>query len=401
MSDAKCARCAELEGQLAQAKVQYQKLIQATEEEEDEIVNRLMTRLQELRKEKERLLVQVEEEEEFLTNNLQKKLEEMKQEKIDLENEMEQEEEFLTNRLQKQLNELQTQAKSLEATVESQKEEIEKLTQQNQSFKQQNSELRGKVQKLNTENFVLNQRMESNRELLEEYKQESARLETDIEKNSEREFNTKKRSGGGGKRSRSISMPVGGQKVVAAKPKSPIRRGPTLTVPTITAEAPATTSATATTPIAISPRRRDPGPSTSPLGSPLSPIHSSPLGSSPISGFLTQPQYHSGFGNSTSVKRGWMRKENEEGHWATCMFVLSDNGELMCCDSESGVTIRINLDTVTSVADVSLQASERGSMPPNTMQVTTSGSVYRFACAKRTDFEEWFELVKDLSPLCK
>lgn len=392
-----CTRCAKLEQELKASREQTQKLIQATEEEEDEIVNRLMARLEELRAEKQRLLVEVEQEEEFLTNNLQKKLLELKQEKVDLENEMEQEEEFLTNRLQKQLNDLQTHADALEAKVESQQEEIEQLSQQNQSYKQQNSMLRSKVQKLNTENFVLNQRMESNKGLLEEYKQESARLETDMEKNSEREFNSKKRKGS--KRVRSVSMPVGGgPKITLAKPRSPIRRGvPSLAVPA--AEAPDRPK-TATSPIAISPRRRDASLSTSPMHSP-SMLSTSPISSSPISGFLTQPQYHSGFGSSSSVKRGWMRKENEAGHWASCMFVLSDNGELMCCDSESGVTIRINLDTVRHVSEVSGQEGEHGPLPANTMQLDTNSCVYRFACGVRPDFEDWLELIKDLSPVCK
>ena len=96
-----------------------------------------------------------------------------------------------------------------------------------------------------------------------------------------------------------------------------------------------------------------------------------------------------------------MRKENDAGHWASCMFVLSDNGELMCCDSESGVTIRINLDTVTHVEEVSAKAVDYGHLPPNTMQLDTSSCIYRFACGVRSDFEEWFELIKDLSPVCK
>jgi Fe-S-cluster containining protein len=46
---------------------------------------------------------QVEQEEEFITNKLMKRLEQLKKEKQVLANEVEQEEEFLTNTLQKRL----------------------------------------------------------------------------------------------------------------------------------------------------------------------------------------------------------------------------------------------------------------------------------------------------------
>jgi coiled-coil domain-containing protein 6 len=52
------------------------------EQEEEYITNKLMKRLDELKKEKEHLARQVEMEEENITNKLSKKLEKVKQEKV-------------------------------------------------------------------------------------------------------------------------------------------------------------------------------------------------------------------------------------------------------------------------------------------------------------------------------
>lgn len=94
------------------------------EQEEEYITNKLMKRLDELKKEKEHLARQVEMEEENITNKLSKKLEKVKQEKVglpvpvvplwqvqelasssqvNLENLLEQEQEYIVNKLQKQV----------------------------------------------------------------------------------------------------------------------------------------------------------------------------------------------------------------------------------------------------------------------------------------------------------
>ncbi|KAJ3299625.1 hypothetical protein HK104_008218 [Borealophlyctis nickersoniae] len=84
----------------------------SAEQEEEYISNRLLKRINELKKEKGELLLKVEMEEEQITNTLQKKLAQLQKEKIDMEIALEQEQEFIVNRLQKQLESLRQQQMS-------------------------------------------------------------------------------------------------------------------------------------------------------------------------------------------------------------------------------------------------------------------------------------------------
>ncbi|KAJ3146637.1 hypothetical protein HDU89_006108 [Geranomyces variabilis] len=81
----------------------------SAEQEEEYIANKLMKRINNLKKEKGELLLKVEQEEEMITNTLQKKLSQLQREKIDMEVALEQEQEFIVNRLQKQLESLRMQ----------------------------------------------------------------------------------------------------------------------------------------------------------------------------------------------------------------------------------------------------------------------------------------------------
>ncbi|KAJ3015516.1 hypothetical protein HKX48_004563 [Thoreauomyces humboldtii] len=81
----------------------------SAEQEEEYIANKLMKRINNLKKEKGELLLKVEQEEEMITNTLQKKLSQLQKEKIDMEVALEQEQEFIVNRLQKQLESLRLQ----------------------------------------------------------------------------------------------------------------------------------------------------------------------------------------------------------------------------------------------------------------------------------------------------
>ncbi|KAI8818522.1 uncharacterized protein EV422DRAFT_170436 [Fimicolochytrium jonesii] len=81
----------------------------SAEQEEEYIANKLMKRINNLKKEKGELLLKVEQEEEMITNTLQKKLSQLQKEKIDMEVALEQEQEFIVNRLQKQLESLRMQ----------------------------------------------------------------------------------------------------------------------------------------------------------------------------------------------------------------------------------------------------------------------------------------------------
>lgn len=74
------------------------------EQEEEYITNKLMKRLEALKREKEELARQVEVEEEMITNALTKKLQKVKEEKVQLENQLEVEQEYIVNKLQKQLS---------------------------------------------------------------------------------------------------------------------------------------------------------------------------------------------------------------------------------------------------------------------------------------------------------
>eukprot|EP00612_Vaucheria_litorea_P004531 CAMPEP_0171460346 /NCGR_PEP_ID=MMETSP0945-20130129/5255_1 /TAXON_ID=109269 /ORGANISM="Vaucheria litorea, Strain CCMP2940" /LENGTH=223 /DNA_ID=CAMNT_0011986523 /DNA_START=152 /DNA_END=823 /DNA_ORIENTATION=- len=97
-------------------------LSHAIEAEEECITNRMMKRLNELKKEKENLVVEVEREEEHMTNTLQRKLTKVRQEKVDLENQLEREQEYLVNKLQKQLSQVIAEKERLALEVEREEE---------------------------------------------------------------------------------------------------------------------------------------------------------------------------------------------------------------------------------------------------------------------------------------
>lgn len=100
------------------------------EAEEEQITNRLLKRIDGLKKEKSEIVSQMEVEEEHITNTLRKRLNDvsvysnsisiksiqqqhqMQKEKIDLEIAMEQEQEFIVNRLTRQMSELKRQQSS-------------------------------------------------------------------------------------------------------------------------------------------------------------------------------------------------------------------------------------------------------------------------------------------------
>ncbi|KAJ3046934.1 hypothetical protein HK097_000387, partial [Rhizophlyctis rosea] len=84
--------------------------LQASAEQEEEFIsNKLLKRINSLKKEKSELLLKVEQEEEAITSTLQKKLRQLQKEKVDMEIALEQEQEFIVNRLQKQLESLRQQ----------------------------------------------------------------------------------------------------------------------------------------------------------------------------------------------------------------------------------------------------------------------------------------------------
>jgi hypothetical protein len=88
------------------------------EEEEENITNKLMKRLAELKREKELLARQSESEEEFLTNTLQVRLEELQRQKHAIIATAEAEQEFIVNKLQRQLDDLKVEKSALERKVQ-------------------------------------------------------------------------------------------------------------------------------------------------------------------------------------------------------------------------------------------------------------------------------------------
>jgi len=100
--------------ELEQCKKWNVELQTLSEQEEENITNKLIKRLTGLKREKEALAMQVEAEEEFLTNGLQVKLEKMRQEKVDLEVELGQEQEKIFNQLHKQLSSVKAEKETLE-----------------------------------------------------------------------------------------------------------------------------------------------------------------------------------------------------------------------------------------------------------------------------------------------
>ena len=88
------------------------------EADEESISNKLLKRLETLKKEKEQLAIEVEREEELLTNSLQKKLFQLRQDKVDLENRLEQEQEYIVNSLQKRISRAEHEKADLERQLE-------------------------------------------------------------------------------------------------------------------------------------------------------------------------------------------------------------------------------------------------------------------------------------------
>lgn len=124
-------RCKVLEKEVRLLKEKTIKNFVQMEAEEEGITNRVIKRLDEVKKEKERLAIEVEREEEMLTNKLQRKLRQVLQEKIDIENQLEQEQENIINRYVREAEKTNTEKKQLEEKLNilSSKVDVEILQQ--------------------------------------------------------------------------------------------------------------------------------------------------------------------------------------------------------------------------------------------------------------------------------
>jgi len=196
------------------------------EQEEEFMMNRLIKNLSNLQKEKDRLLIQLEEEQEFLTNNLQRRLNQVLLEKRDLEQELKEEQDYIRFTLQKRMDVLMAEKDDLhsriatggseliaqlrqcldklraEGTFSNSQEilrvmdgELDKLRTKQEEFEvvqqqyiQRNRQLQDQLKKLESENFVLSQKIERQIELAKQLNQEKARIQFEHETSLERQF---------------------------------------------------------------------------------------------------------------------------------------------------------------------------------------------------------------------
>mmetsp|Transcript_14545 Transcript_14545/g.31670 ORF Transcript_14545/g.31670 Transcript_14545/m.31670 type:complete len:245 (-) Transcript_14545:810-1544(-) len=143
-----------LEEELRLAKQQYVLVQTQLEQEEECITNKLIKRLDELKKEKAQLVCEVEQEEELVSATLRTRLQtanheheavihklqvqldqlrsernKLHAEKIELENQLEAEQEFIMNKLQKQLEKLGAEKKGLQRETSELQLQIKTLAQ--------------------------------------------------------------------------------------------------------------------------------------------------------------------------------------------------------------------------------------------------------------------------------
>jgi len=223
------------------------------EAEEECMTNKLTKRLLQLKKEKEILANAVEQEEELLTNNLQRQLTQLKQEKVSLESQLEAEHEAVVNRLRKHLHQVESEKEVLQSALDnrvadlggiekggseavarlkaatelikielsgakcaslaqeltdsvddvafilaSTSQKIEKLAKEAAELKRENASLRD-------EGFLLKRRVEAELETREKAESEKLSLQSAVEADDERMFNSMSRMELDGGRSPSSS----------------------------------------------------------------------------------------------------------------------------------------------------------------------------------------------------
>lgn len=110
--------------------------IQARAEQEEEYIsNKLLKKIQSLKKEKETLANNYEREEEYLTNDLSRKLNQLRNEKVQLEQTLEQEQEHMVNKLMRKIEKLEAETSAKQSNLEQlrrEKIELENTLEQEQ-----------------------------------------------------------------------------------------------------------------------------------------------------------------------------------------------------------------------------------------------------------------------------
>lgn len=425
------------------------------EAEEENITNKLMKHLSDLKKEKELLARQVEQEEEYLTNTLQKKLEQLKKEKVDLENQLEQEEEYIVNKLRKELTLLQQEKAHLEKKLEEEKEtrerykmmqkemeevrtQIENYKRNVETFKQQNEKLQDELKRLQTDNFVLQQKILKEHEKLSAINSERALLQSSVEIDLERQYNQAYRREGMKasatkanvtrlQRHRSMSAPRRPSSLLLPKVSSP-KEGtttPPFTLTTVPSPTLTSSSALPTSPTSTSSSLRAPT-TLSTMSDPVVPLLPLKAVSSPLTvattigsprGVVSSPRTvgsskrsrsSSGMSNSPTksphfstvkvLKKGWMRhRQNSETDAVPFFWVLFENGKLEAYSNADYELVSehpqriLNMDTMKNVVI----------SKDNTIIVTLATNppeVHHFKCESTAEAQQWLDLMRNLLP---
>lgn len=136
--------------------------IQARAEQEEEYIsNKLLKKIQSLKKEKELLANNYEREEEYLTNDLSRKLSQLRNEKVQLEQTLEQEQEHMVNKLMKKIEKLEAETSAKQSNLEQlRREKIELENTLEQEQESLVNRLWKRMERLEAEKRMLQEKLE-------------------------------------------------------------------------------------------------------------------------------------------------------------------------------------------------------------------------------------------------
>ena len=136
--------------------------IQARAEQEEEYIsNKLLKKIQSLKKEKELLANNYEREEEYLTNDLSRKLSQLRSEKVQLEQTLEQEQEHMVNKLMKKIEKLEAETSAKQTNLEQlRREKIELENTLEQEQESLVNRLWKRMERLEAEKRMLQEKLE-------------------------------------------------------------------------------------------------------------------------------------------------------------------------------------------------------------------------------------------------
>lgn len=138
--------------------------IQARAEQEEEYIsNKLLKKIQLLKKEKEALANNYEREEEYLTNDLSRKLNQLRNEKVQLEQTLEQEQEQMVNKLMRKIDKLEAETSAKQSNLEQlRREKIELENTLEQEQESLVNRLWKRMERLEAEKRLLQDKLETN-----------------------------------------------------------------------------------------------------------------------------------------------------------------------------------------------------------------------------------------------